>query len=71
MKYQNPNCDGSGPCSCGPVKVLPTDGDGNAILCLSCFNREIGWRMERNKELGEPNRFDLPTFESLRVYETE
>lgn len=71
---QNPNCDGSGPCILnGEVRVLPTGGtDGygsNAILCRLCFNREITFRKERNRELSPDCAFKLPTWDSLKVYE--
>lgn len=67
----NPNCDGSGPCLSGPVRVLPTGGDSNAILCWSCFNREIAFRIERNRELSENCKFDLPEWGSLAIYGKE
>ncbi len=41
-------CDGSGPHTDGAVKVLSIGGSGNAILCHSCWNRELDYRRERN-----------------------
>lgn len=66
----NPNCDGSGPCNqtLQTVRVLPTGGDGNAILCMSCFAREMIFRRERNRELPTDCQFALPAWESLKVY---
>ena len=64
----NPMCDGSGPCSFGEVRVLPTGGDGNAILCRNCFNREIEYRVERNRDLSPDCRFALPAWGSLEIY---
>lgn len=64
----NPMCDGSGPCSSGEVRVLPYTVDGNIILCRSCFEREIAWRIERNRDLSADCKFKLPPWESLRVY---
>lgn len=65
----NPNCDGSGPCiMAGEVRVLPTGGDSNAILCKLCFNREIAFRKERNRELSKDCQFQLPAWDSLKVY---
>lgn len=64
----NPNCDGSGPHTTQQVRVLPTGGDSNGILCRGCFNREISFRKERNRELSKDCQFKLPTWESLRVY---
>lgn len=65
----NPNCDG-GNCviETGEVRVLPTGGDSNAILCRACFAREIAFRRERNRELSSDCKFDLPTWDSLKVY---
>lgn len=70
---QNPNCDGSGPCSLidNTVKVLPTGGEGNAILCRLCFTREIQFRRERNKALSKDCQFDLPAWTSLKIYPVE
>lgn len=68
---QNPNCDGSGPCHPGRVRVLPTGSQphhGNMILCGQCFSREIAWRKERNRELGKDCQFQLPTWGSLKPY---
>ena len=65
----NPNCDGSGPCIMGgEVRVLPTGGDSNGILCKLCFNREIAFRKERNRTLGEDYKFKIPKWETLEVY---
>jgi len=64
----NWNCDGSGPHTAGEVRVLPTGGDSNAILCRSCFDREIAYRRERNRELSKDCAFKLPTWDSLKVY---
>jgi hypothetical protein len=67
----NPNCDG-GYCvsETGEVRVLPTGGDGNAILCRSCFAHEMNWRRERNMELAKENRFQLPRWTDLKVYQS-
>jgi len=67
---RNPNCDGDH-CtwSVGEVRVLPLGGDGNLILCKTCFAHEIRFRKERNRELSTDAAFDLPTWESLEVYE--
>lgn len=64
----NWNCDGSGPHCGGEVRVLPTGGDGNAILCLNCYNREIAYRVERNRDLGKDCQFELPQWDTLKVY---
>ena len=69
--YQNPNCDGSHCVRPGLVRVLPTGGDSNGILCYHCFVHEIGWRRDRNKTLEESAQFPLPEWQSLRVYNPE
>lgn len=72
MAYmENNNCDGSGPHTPGQVRVLPTGGTSNSILCRSCFNREIAFRQDRNRSLGEFAKFALPTWDSLKVYGEE
>ena len=69
----NPNCDG-GVCksAAGEVRVLPLGKDpnhGNLILCLGCFNHEMFWRRDRNRELGKDCKFDILKWEDLKVYE--
>lgn len=68
LKYQNPNCDGAGPCKEGEVRVLPAGGDANLILCRACYTRELWWRRDRNQALAESARFARPAWETLRVY---
>jgi hypothetical protein len=66
---RNPNCDGA---HCthehGEVRLLPTGGGGNAILCRACFRHEIYYRAQRNWELDGAAAFDIPLWESLKVY---
>ena len=62
----NNNCDGANCASpTGQVRLLPA-GDGNIILCRACFNHELRFRCERNREVS--NQFDLPTWDSLKVH---
>ena len=65
---QQNNCDGSGPHEPGDVRVLPTGGDGNMILCRNCYEREIRYRVDRNRELGDFAKFALPAWEALKIY---
>lgn len=67
---QQNNCDGSGPHNLGEVRLMPTGGDGNLILCRSCWNREIAYRRDRNRSLGQFAQFDLPEFDVAKEYET-
>lgn len=66
---KNPNCDND---KCtnpkGEVRVLPTGGDSNAILCNACYLHEMRFRRERNKDLAPANRFKLPEWEALKPY---
>jgi hypothetical protein len=71
MNTVNNYCDGSGPHTPGDVKLLPTGGDGNAILCRACWLSEIRWRQGRNRQLGQFAKFTLPSWEDGKPYDTE
>lgn len=66
---KNPNCDND---KCrnetGEVRVLKTGGDSNAILCRACYEYELSWRRERNTELAKDVQYDLPEWNSLKIY---
>jgi hypothetical protein len=68
MKH-NPNCDG-GHCKSetGEVRVLPYSSDGNLIICKSCYDNEMRFRRDRNRETGRLI-YDLPAWETLTIYE--
>lgn len=56
----------------GEVRILPTSkgpGGSNAILCRQCHARELAWRDKRNFDLAPTNRFPLPEWNSLEVYQ--
>jgi len=65
----NCDCDGS---HCqkpdGEVRLLPTGGSSNLILCHACYLHEIRYRKERNRDLGLTFQFSLPRWEDLEVY---
>lgn len=66
---QNPNCDNSKCTSpTSEVRVLPTGGDGNMIICRSCFRYEMAYRTQRKRETGS-NNWHIVTWESLKVYD--
>jgi hypothetical protein len=44
-------------------------GDANEILCRACFEHEIKYRRERNRELGTFAQFALPTWEACKAYD--
>lgn len=66
---QNHNCDNT-KCDSpdGEVRWLPTGGNSNALLCRSCFDHEMEFRRNRNLNLDPDCRFDLPAWETLKVY---
>jgi hypothetical protein len=59
----------------GEVRVLPINPDNpmgsNIILCYAHYRHEIEWRKERNLDLEDSAKFDLPKWESLKVYNIE
>lgn len=66
---KNWNCDGD-KClvSEGEIRVLPTGGDSNLLLCRACYENEMRYRRERNLELNSAAQFALPAWDSLDVY---
>jgi len=66
---QNPNCSGSR-CwsSTGEVRILPTGGSSNAILCRACYEHEIAWRRDSNRMLAKDMAFAVPEWSELEVY---
>ena len=72
MEVKTYNCGGAHcTTNIGEVRTLPTGGDTNAILCFSCYSHEIKWRKERNKELAEFAKFDIPLWNQLKIYMDE
>ena len=73
MPNKNPNCDGAN-CAYpdGPVRLLPLgklDGsDGSIIVCFACYLHEKHYRIRCNIDLRPENRFDIPEWNSLRMY---
>jgi hypothetical protein len=72
MKTHNLNCDGEFCKSkTGEIRVLPVSKDSNALLCQACFNHEVIWHRKIKSafcDVSVPE--DLPTWDSLKVYET-
>ena len=68
-KMTNDNCDGSGPHAAGTVRLMPTGGDGNLILCRACWRRELSYRRERNRVVADPcSLFPEPCWEEGEIY---
>ena len=65
-EMHNVNCDGSGPHAAGTMRLMPTGGGGNLILCRACWQRELEYRRERNCVVASP--FTLPTWEEGEIY---
>lgn len=64
-------CDGSGPCAFGEVRLLPlghSEHHGNLILCRHCFDHELLYRRERNRDLSKDCAFDLPAWNHCKIY---
>ena len=51
------------------VRLLPIGGGGNAILCRPHFLEEMLRRKQRNETLHPADKWTLPKWESLEVYE--
>lgn len=68
----NPNCDYNpdNKCSTYEVRILPYP-NGNIICCRFHYNTEMVYRRDRNKELANDCKYDLPTWHSLEVYKSE
>lgn len=67
---KNPNCDNF---YCqrpnGEIRVLPTGDDSNALLCKSCYYHEIAYRKDRNIDLADNYKFELPEWNDLKIYD--
>ena len=65
----NPNCDGS---HCkqetGEVRLYPTGGGGNAILCFACWANENRYNYKRGQETGNPDNFKQINWFEGEVY---
>ena len=65
----NNDCCGNGPHTAGEVRVMPAGGDSNLILCCACWQRELSYRRERNRTLGTFAQYNLPAWETAKVYD--
>jgi len=50
MNWADRNCEGAGPHNGREVRLYPTGGGGNLILCCACWRRENRFRHERGQE---------------------
>lgn len=53
---------------CDEMRVLPYSSDGNILVSRASYIKEMRFRREQNSK-GIP--FDLPSWESLKVYNPE
>lgn len=69
-KNKNWNCDGDN-ClnSNGEIRVLPTGGGSNLLLCQECFEHEMVYRRARNRELSKDCQFKILKWEELKIYD--
>lgn len=51
------------------IRKLPLGGGSNALLCYRCYQTEMNWRKEQNKDLTPDCQFDCPSWFSLEVVE--
>jgi hypothetical protein len=67
------NCDQCGE-PAAEVRRLPwneeDDYGGASLLCRACFDAEMQHRRELNAKAEPGLRWTIPTWESLKVYET-
>ena len=69
---KNPNCDGAHCTSTrGEVRLLPTGGGSNAILCCDCYLHERSFRNARNRDLAGASKFVTPDWRALQRYSAE
>ncbi len=67
---KNNMCDGTHCAKAdGEVKLLPTGGDGNMIICQTCFLHEIAYRKRENQRLSKDCQFKTPAWSELKIYE--
>ena len=50
---------------CDEMRLLPYGGDGNIIVGFNSYQNEMKYRREKIKR---GIHFDLPTWESLKIY---
>ena len=69
---KNDNCDNN---KClyagGKVRLLQGGGGGNLILCRACYQFEINYRNQRNRDLDADHQFLTPEWRTLEVYEPD
>ncbi len=53
---------------CSEIRVLPVGGGGNALVGLKSYRKEMKFRRDRNRELGYAERFEMPSWDSLKIY---
>ena len=63
---KNPNCGGSH-CrvATGPVKLYPTGGGGNDILCRDCWEYQNNYNRWRSDETGKVGAFPQLDFDAV------
>lgn len=67
MSLINPDCDGDKCTEHSEVRMLPTGGGANRILCHKCFQHEMAWRADENRRVANP--YALTTWKRLKTYD--
>jgi len=68
---RNYNCDGSKCISSnGEVRVYPTGGGSNLILCYNCWANENRYRFNKGREYKRPEDWPQVDWVKARVYNT-
>lgn len=67
--FKNNNCDND---KCvdpnSEVRLLPTGGDGNMIVCQACYEHEMSFRRQQNA--GSTHKlYHTPKWEDLTIYD--
>lgn len=67
-KSEKVKCEGVSPHMRGALKLYPTGGGGNLILCGACWKRENHYRKERGAESGCPENWPTPSWDDAEIY---
>ena len=72
MPNKNPNCGGAH-CSAatGPVKLYPTGGGGNDILCHSCWEHQNAYNRQRVRDGAEAANFPVQDWATAKPFEED
>lgn len=55
---------------CLEIRVLPSNGDANTLCGKQGYMREIEHRKYMNQRLGDGQKWKLPAWEDLKIYDS-